>query len=187
MTDKDTINLGVDTTLHMKDQEARYLLGCLSYVEQNLGTYIDPDDLIVHLAEAGVNPEVDTELDMLSRAKASLNSRKKTIPQQAFKPLTFDPEAMQAACALPPLWMLEHLGQMKTTDARDMVFHNFQSQYPGSERAFVKWVQRTWEEKVRAECQAYGYLMAFVTLGILDADHAGELLEGYRAGAEYNP
>lgn len=184
MTDKTTIDLGREVTIRLKDQEARYLLGALSYIELNLGKDLDPDDLIVHLADSGVNPEVDSEVDLLSQAKASINNR------QEFKPQVFEIGRLHSICHVPPIWMLSYIDLIKkaqTREEEDHIFSLFEEHNPHGLDSLKEWLDRTYQEKQQAEAQAYGYLEAMINLGILDADHAGEILQDYRPGGKFNP
>ena len=103
MTDKSTIDLGQEVTIRMKDQEACYLLGALSYIEQKLGQEGTFEELVEHLADSGVDPEADTERDLLTLAKVSI------IGRQEFKPQVFEIGRLHSICHLPPIWALGYI------------------------------------------------------------------------------
>lgn len=182
MTDKTTTDLGREVTIRMKDQEARYLLGALNYLEHDLKVSI-PEELIDYLADSGVNPEADTEYDLLSQAREGINNR------QEFKPQVFEIGHLHSVCHVPPIWMLTYIDliqKAQTQEEKDYLVNLFKEHNKGSE-ALQYWLERSLQDKQQAEAQAYGYLMAMINLGILDADHAGELMEDYRPGRKYNP
>ena len=184
MTDKSTIDLGQEVTIRMKDQEACYLLGALSYIEQKLGQEGTFEELVEHLADSGVDPEADTERDLLTLAKVSI------IGRQEFKPQVFEIGRLHSICHLPPIWALGYIDLVKKAQSKeeeDHIFSLFEEHNPGETDRLKKWLDRTYQEKQQAEAQAYGYLEAMIQLGILDADHAGEILQGFRPGGKYNP
>lgn len=177
------VNLGETMSIQLKEQEARYILGALSYIEKNLGSD-ELEDLIEHLAEAGVDPEADTEVDLLAQARASITNR------QAFKPFTFEQARLHSICHLPPVWMLTYIEMVKkaqTSEEEEQVYQLFDRHNKTGRKTLEEWVKQSYQGKQKAESQAYGYLMAMIQMGILDADHAGEILQDYRPGGKYNP
>lgn len=183
-----TNTLGQDVRINTKDQAARWLLGTAHFVMKKLGEEeFDWDEFIQSLAEAGVTPEADGENNLYQLATDSLTARKLYNPNLAAPAESkgWDQEAMNRSIAIPSKYVRALIYRLAQGEDKETIYQ--EAREKGLLSQLRVWEDRSRTEQQTAEAQAYGYLMAMINLGILDADHAGELMEDYRPGRKYNP